>query len=299
MTDFLSLALFVEYPVPCALVLGLMVGSFLNVVIHRLPVMMKNQWEADIEQYLEEKDLPAAAQLALPPKKADTVFNLWHPGSRCPHCNTPLRLWHNIPVISYLLLKGRCGFCGESIAWRYPVVEIVTGGLFALAASQVGSFAHALPLLGLVAALITLAMIDLDTYLLPDDITLPLMWAGFLYNMSWGHVALVDSVAGAMAGYLSLWLVYHGFKKLTGKEGMGYGDFKLLAALGAWFGWMSLPSIILFASLSGAVIGIGLIVFQGRDKNHAIPFGPWLVLGGLAWLYDAPGKQFLSTAMGL
>lgn len=253
------------------LCLGLLVGSFLNVVIYRLPVMMEVRWRRDCCELLE-----------LEPEKQEAPLNLATPNSHCPHCKTPIKAWQNIPVLSYLMLGGKCGHCAAPIAVRYPIVELVTG-LMTLALAWFFSFSPAL--LGAILltwALITLTLIDVDHQLLPDDITLPLMWLGLLFNVQETYVSLQDAVIGAMAGYLILWTIYQLFKLLTGKEGMGYGDFKLLAALGAWVGWQMLPEIILLSSLVGAICGIALMLVKRRGKEIPIPFGPYLAVAG--WL---------------
>ena len=285
------------YPVVSAGLFGLVIGSFLNVVIHRLPLMMQRQWDADIEQYRLEQADPNPTPSVLPTHNQQPAFNLMKPGSHCPQCNNKLAFWHNIPVLSYLLLRGQCHFCHAGIGVRYPMIELLTGGLFALLAHQLNGFTVALPWFVFLASLICLAAIDLDTFLLPDDITLPLLWLGLLFNLVTQTIPLSSAVLGAVFGYLSLWTIYKLFKLLTGKEGMGYGDFKLLAAMGAWFGWESLLFIVLVSSLLGAVIGIALLMAKRQDKNHPIPFGPWLVLGGLAWLYDYPGRNTLVYLM--
>jgi leader peptidase (prepilin peptidase)/N-methyltransferase len=253
------------------LCLGLLVGSFLNVVIYRLPVMMETRWRRDCCELLEVEQ-----------EKQDAPLNLATPNSHCPHCKTPIKPWQNIPVVSYLLLGGKCGNCATPISPRYPIIELVTG-LMTLALA--GFFEFSPALLGAVLltwALISLTMIDVDHQLLPDDITLPLIWLGLLFNLQSTYVSLNDAVIGAMAGYLILWTIYQTFKLLTGKEGMGYGDFKLLAALGAWVGWQMLPEIILLSSLVGAISGIALMVVKRRGKEIPIPFGPYLAVAG--WL---------------
>lgn len=253
------------------LCLGLLVGSFLNVVIYRLPVMMEKRWRHDCCELLEIEQ-----------EKQETPLNLATPNSHCPHCKTAIKPWQNIPVVSYLLLGGKCGNCAAPISPRYPIVEIVTG-LMTLALA--GFFEFSPALLGAILltwALIALTMIDVDHQLLPDDITLPLMWLGLLFNLQSTYVSISDAVIGAMAGYLILWTIYQTFKLLTGKEGMGYGDFKLLAALGAWVGWQMLPEIILLSSLVGAICGIALMLIKRRGKEIPIPFGPYLAVAG--WL---------------
>ncbi len=260
-------------------VLGLLVGSFLNVVIHRLPKMMERRWAqecAELQGQAAPDDHPA--------------LNLVTPRSRCPACQAPIHWYQNIPLLSYLLLRGRCGTCGTPIGLRYPLVETLTGALFAWCFWQTGASLATLAWFGFVAALVALAFIDWDTTLLPDDINLPLLWAG-LICAAWGltTVSLSDALWGAVAGYLSLWLVYWGFKLLTGKEGMGYGDFKLLAALGAWFGWQALIPLLLIASIVGAVVGIAMKFTSGLREGGYVPFGPFLAFAGLIALVFGPG----------
>jgi leader peptidase (prepilin peptidase) / N-methyltransferase len=255
------------------LVLGLLVGSFLNVVIHRLPKMMEREWHANCLD-LQGKDVPEQ------PK-----YNLVVPRSSCPHCGHMIGALENIPVISYLFLRGRCKACKAAISIRYPLVEALTGALSLAVAVQYGYSPLTLFALVFVIALVALTFIDFDTQLLPDDITLPLLWLGLLINLNNGFTDITSAVVGAMAGYLVLWAVYWLFKLVTGKEGMGYGDFKLLAAIGAWFGWQLLPAVIMLSSVVGSVIGIGLILFKGKTRQTAIPFGPFLALGGIAALF--------------
>jgi leader peptidase (prepilin peptidase) / N-methyltransferase len=265
-----------------ALMFGLLVGSFLNVVIHRLPLMMRRDWR---EQCAEEMAQPA-------PAIPEGRFNLVVPRSRCPQCGRGIRAVENIPLVSWLVLRGRCAGCKTRISARYPAVELMTGLMFAVVAFSLPWPWQALAGIGLTGALIALTFIDIDEQLLPDSITLPLLWAGLLFNLAAGEHAFVplqDAVAGAIAGYLSLWLVYQGFKLVTGKEGMGYGDFKLLAALGAWLGWQMLPLIILLSAVVGAIIGIAMIVLLGRDRQVPIPFGPYLAAAGwIALLWGPP-----------
>ena len=264
----------------CCLVLGLMVGSFLNVVIHRLPVMMQQAWQAQ------------CAELAGQPPPAGEALSLALPRSRCPHCGHAITALENIPVLSYLALRGRCRACRTAIGLRYPLVEIFSGLLCAAAAWAFGFTPAAAGALLFIWAMIALSMIDADTQLLPDDITLPLLWLGLLFNLGGVYTDLRSAVIGAGAGYLALWSVYWVFKLLTGKEGMGYGDFKLLAAIGAWFGWQMLPLTILFSSLVGAAVGIALIFFAGRGREVPIPFGPYLAAAGvLALFYGKPLTQ--------
>lgn len=249
--------------------LGLMVGSFLNVVIHRLPIMMERDWALQCAE-LRGETPPAFEPLTLA-----------KPRSRCPQCGHAITALENIPIISWLLLKGRCKGCAAAISPRYPLIEALTGLLFGLAAWHFGFSAAGLGALVLVAALIALTGIDFDTQLLPDDITLPLLWIGLALNAFNVYTDLKSAVIGAIAGYLALWTVYWGFKLTTGKEGMGYGDFKLLAALGAWLGWQMLPLTILLSSLVGAAVGIGLMVFARHNRNVPIPFGPYLAAAGI------------------
>jgi leader peptidase (prepilin peptidase) / N-methyltransferase len=265
-----------------ALVVGLMVGSFLNVVIHRLPRMMARQWALD-----------AAEQRGEAPPAQDT-YNLAVPRSACPHCGHQLRAWENIPVFSWLLLRGRCSNCAHPISIRYPLVEVLTAVLSAAAVAHFGATWTGLGAVALTWALIALTFIDFDTQLLPDSITLPLLWAGLLLNLGTVFVPVDEAVIGAAAGYGSLWSIYWLFKLATGKEGMGYGDFKLLAALGAWFGWKALPAIVLASSVVGAVVGIGLIILARRGREVPIPFGPYLAGAGLLMLYFRAPLQALT-----
>jgi len=254
-------------------VLGLMVGSFLNVVIHRLPQMMERDWAMQCAELRGEAIDPA------PP------LTLAQPRSRCPGCGGKIAPLDNIPILSWLILRGKCRSCASPIHFRYPLIEALTGVSFAVSALHFGFGASAFGAMILLAALIALTWIDLDTQLLPDDITLPLLWCGLAFNYSNGFSTLHNAIAGAMIGYLALWSVYWAFKLTTGKEGMGYGDFKLLAALGAWLGWQLLPMIILLSSLVGAVVGIGMIAFRNHGRNTPIPFGPYLAIAGVIALF--------------
>lgn len=279
-------------------VFGLLVGSFLNVVIYRLPKMMEHQWAAECAEYAGMNGEQAAPA---PTPQADN-FNLAQPRSRCQACGHQLRWYENIPVLSYLFLRGRCSSCGASISIRYPMVELATGALFYFCVQQWGATWTALAWCGFSAVLVSLAFIDWDTTLLPDDLTLPLLWAGLLASaLQWIDVPLYNSVVGAASGYLSLWLVYWGFKLVTGKEGMGYGDFKLFAALGAWFGWQALVPLILMASVVGAIIGIAMKFSRQLREGGYVPFGPFLVGAGLLAMALGPHAilQTLLSALGL
>ncbi len=275
-----------------AALLGLLVGSFLNVVILRLPRMLERQWRihcAELQQAL-------SGEAASPGER----FNLVTPASHCPHCGHRLRAWENIPVLSYLLLRGRCSACGAAISLRYPLVEIATALLSMVVIWHFGLTAAGAAALLLTWALIALSVIDYDHQLLPDDITLPLLWLGLILNSFGLFTDLQSAVIGAVAGYLSLWSVYQLFKWLTGKEGMGYGDFKLLAMLGAWLGWQYLLPIVLLSSIVGAVTGIALILLRGRDRNVPIPFGPYLAVAGwIVLLWGERISQAYLTWMGL
>lgn len=260
--------------VAVAALVGLMVGSFLNVVIHRLPKMMEREWHAQCAELRGEV-----------PPEAGTPYNLVTPRSACPSCGHPIAAWQNIPVLSYLWLKGRCRHCGNRISPRYPVVEALTGIVSGYAAWHFGFGPQALTALVFCWTLIALTFIDLDTQLLPDSLTQPLIWAGLLVNLNGTFTSLPAAVVGTIAGYLVLWSVYWLFKLATGKEGMGYGDFKLLAAIGAWLGWQILPLAILLSSLVGAAVGIALMLFTRHGRDVPISFGPYLAGGGLIALF--------------
>ena len=265
-------------------ILGMLVGSFLNVVIYRLPIMMQRDWKQQCCEFLE---IPVPAETEADATAAHwKKFNLAFPESHCPNCNHKIKAWQNIPVVSYLLLGGKCSNCKQSISWRYPGIEFVNGVLSGLVAFTFGPTWLTLAVLILTWSLVVLTLIDFDHQLLPDDITIPLLWLGLLVNaLNLGMgVSLYDAVVGAMIGYLSLWFFYWAFKLLTGKEGMGYGDFKLLAALGAWMGWQSLLPIIILSSLVGAIWGVLMILLMGRDKSVPMPFGPYLAGAGFIML---------------
>jgi len=253
---------------------GLCIGSFLNVVIHRLPKMLERDWRAQCAE-LEGHEAPAEGER----------YNLIVPRSRCPGCAKPIAAIENVPVFSWLALRGRCSGCGMRISPRYPVIELAAGAAAALAAWRFGFTPAAFGAMLFVWTLLAAAVIDLDTQLLPDDLTLPLLWTGLAFNLFGTFVTLKSAVVGAMVGYLALWLVYWAFKLATGKEGMGYGDFKLLGALGAWLGWSALPLIILLSSVVGALTGLGMMLFARHARGTPIPFGPFLAAAGVIALY--------------
>ncbi|WP_332775080.1 prepilin peptidase [Polaromonas sp.] len=269
-----------EVGVVAAGIFGLLIGSFLNVVIYRLPKIMERQWARECAELTSK---PADAE-------ATETFNLLVPRSRCSSCGHAIRWYENIPVFSYIFLRGKCSACGTPYGLRYPVVELVSGALFCFCAWRWGLTVTALLWFGFAAALLVLALIDWDTTLLPDDITLPLLWAGLIVAaLQWNpSVNLGNALWGAVAGYLSLWLVYWAFKLVTGKEGMGYGDFKLFAALGAWFGWAALVPMILMASVIGAVVGIAMKFSSGLREGGYVPFGPFLAGAGLTAMVFGP-----------
>ena len=258
---------------------SLMVGSFLNVVIYRLPIMMERSWQQEYQSYFSEDDPTPNGKDS---SASEEVFNLVKPDSTCPSCGHKIRAWENIPVISYLFLKGKCAKCKVGISVRYPLVELFTALACTFAAYQFGVTSQALWAVLFTYILVALLFIDLDKMLLPDQLTLPLLWLGLLLSTQHIFVGTTDAIIGAAAGYLSLWSVYWLFKLATGKEGMGYGDFKLLAALGAYTGWQGLPIIILLSSFVGAIAGILIMVIQNKGKSLAIPFGPYLAVAG--WL---------------
>ncbi|MDR1062427.1 MAG: A24 family peptidase [Azoarcus sp.] len=274
--------------IPLAALLGLCVGSFLNVAIYRLPKMMEREWLEEAAA-LHGDTLPDGERLSLS-----------RPRSRCPHCGHTISALENIPLLSYLALHGRCRHCKASIGSRYPLVETLTAALSGYAAWRFGFSPAAIGALVFLWATIALAFIDFDTQLLPDSLTLPLLWLGLAFNLRATYIPLADAVIGAMAGYLFLWSIYWLFKIVTGKEGMGHGDFKLLAAIGAWLGWQILPLVILLASLAGAAIGLGLIAAKRLDRGTPIPFGPYLAIAGLiAFFHGAALNVYLMTATTL
>ena len=266
-------------------VLGLLVGSFLNVVIYRLPVILKRQWKTDCLSFLSQENEPAPDSTT----SNEQPLNLIVPRSRCPHCGHLITALENVPVLSFLLLGGRCRECKTPISVRYPLIEILSASLAVLVAWKYGFSYQAAMGIVLSWALISLSFIDYDHQYLPDNITLPFLWLGLFLNLNNLYVDLASAVLGAIMGYLVLWLVYQVFKIVTGKEGMGYGDFKLLAMLGAWLGWQALPAIILISTLVGSIIGVSLIVFKQHNRNHPIPFGPYLAIAG--WIVLLWGNE--------
>jgi leader peptidase (prepilin peptidase)/N-methyltransferase len=273
-------------PMLCLLLvsaLGLVLGSFLNVVIYRLPLMLERAWREDCRNFLESTEQPSE----------DPAFSLVLPNSFCPHCRHPIRPWHNLPVLGYLLLRGRCADCGKAISIRYPCIELLTAIMSVAIAAKYGFSYQTALALTLSWILIVLSVIDLDRQLLPDTITLPALWLGLLASIGGWFSDPEQSIIGACVGYLTLWSVFHLFKILTGKEGMGFGDFKLLAMLGAWLGWKSIPAIVLLSSSLGVLVGVTMIVLMGRDRRKPIPFGPYLAVAG--WICLMWGHE-LNTA---
>lgn len=283
--------------------IGLLFGSFLNVVIYRLPIMLDRDWRLQAADLLQAAPAQTTTNAVASPRR--DPFNLFTPNSACPACHAPIKAWQNIPVLSWLLLRARCRACGAKISPRYPLVELVTAVLSAWVAWHFGVSVATPCALAVTWCLIALTGIDIDHQLLPDGITLPLLWAGLIAAVVIGPatgsalpVAPRDAIIGAAAGYLCLWLVFHAFRLVTGKEGMGYGDFKLFAAIGAWLGWKLLPLVILLAAGTGALIGIAMILLRGRDRSVPMPFGPYLAIAGwLAMLYgDTMINDYLQIA---
>ncbi|MCK8046175.1 A24 family peptidase [Shewanella sp. 1CM18E] len=282
-------------------VFAAVIGSFLNVVIHRMPVMMKRDWQQECNHYLSEYKQAVfdanKKQLEAPIDAFPEKYNLVIPGSACPKCKTYIKPIHNLPILGWLMLKGKCAACSNPISARYPIVELITGSLIAFLAWHYGPSLEFVLTSVLTFCLIALTGIDLDEMLLPDQITLPLLWLGLIVNLDATFASTTDALIGAAAGYLSLWSVFWVFKLLTGKDGMGYGDFKLLAVFGAWFGWQVLPLVILLSSLVGAVVGIALIVFKKLNQGNPIPFGPYIAAAG--WIAMIWGESitnwYLST----
>lgn len=303
--------LFSVYPVffnSMVLILGLLVGSFLNVVIHRLPIMMERSWKQEYQDYFassveaqeQEQEQQTNTMPGAPGSSTEQPYNLVVPRSSCPHCGHMIKSWENIPIISWLFQRGKCTACHAPISVRYPLVELLTGLLSLVVAVHFGYGPQCLAALLFVWALVALTFIDLDTMLLPDQITLPLLWLGLIVNADSLFVAPQTAIFGAAVGYLSLWSVFWVFKLLTGKEGMGFGDFKLLGAIGAWIGWAHLPIVIIVSSFVGALVGIALIAIRGKDKNIPIPFGPYLAVAGLiTFLYgEWIANQYWSYILG-
>jgi leader peptidase (prepilin peptidase)/N-methyltransferase len=266
-------------------IFGLLVGSFLNVIIYRLPVMLKRQWKTDCMSFLAQENEPVPGSTT----RNDQPFNLVVPRSRCPHCGHLITALENVPVLSFLFLRGRCRECKTPISIRYPLIEILSASLAVIVAWKFGFSLQTAMAILLSWALICLSFIDYDHQYLPDNITLPFLWVGLFLNLNGVYVELTSAVLGAILGYLLLWSVYQVFKIITGKEGMGYGDFKLLAMLGAWLGWQALPAIILISTLVGSVIGVSLILFKQHNRNHPIPFGPYLAIAG--WIVLLWGNE--------
>ena len=276
-------------PAAVGAVFGLVIGSFLNVVIHRLPRMLEREWRSEC------RDL-----LGLESERPDESLTLASPGSRCPACHAAIRPWHNIPVLGYLWLRGRCADCHSPIGLRYPAVELLTGVAIALVAARFGLTAEAVAAALLTGSLIALAAIDLDHRLLPDRITLPLLWLGLLLSLSGLFATPTDAIIGAAAGYGALWIVFQGFRLATGKEGMGFGDFKLLAVFGAWLGWQALPLIVLIASFAGILIGGGYLLLSGQGRSQPLPFGPFLAVAGwIALMWGEAINRFYLQLSGL
>ncbi len=272
-----------EFPLiylPASFILGLLIGSFLNVVIYRLPVMMEREWKTECLEFCDKKEKD---------KQEEATFNLATPASRCQNCGHKITAMENIPIISYLFLKGACRSCKDPISIRYPIIEFISGILTFFVVYHYGYSIQALAACIFTWSLIALFMIDIDHYLLPDSIVFPLLWLGLILSLFNVFTTAHLSIIGAVGGYLFFWIFYQLFKLLTGKEGMGYGDFKLLAALGAWMGWTHLPQIILLSTFVGAVIGVSMIVFRGRDRQLEIPFGPYLAVAG--WISLIWGEQ--------
>lgn len=270
-------------------IFGLLIGSFLNVVIFRLPVILQREWQAQARELLTETGATASQPYD---DGYPEEFGLVLPRSACPHCGNAIPGWLNIPLLSWLMLRGRCRNCQHPISKRYPLIEALTGAAFAFSAWQFGADAMLFGAMLFTSLLIAMAGIDWDTKLLPDQLTYLLLWAGLLFNLNNGFVPLNDAIVGTVAGYLSLWSVYWAFKLLTGKEGMGYGDFKLFAALGAWLGWQQLPIIIILAAVAGLVIGGGMMLLSS-NKDRQIPFGPYLAIAG--WLALFFGQDWMSA----
>ena len=284
-------------------VLGLFVGSFLNVVVYRLPLMMQTTWRRECKEFLQQDSQETTQETATESAGENSgtdqtpqPFNLMVPRSACPSCNSMITAWQNIPVISWLILRGKCGNCKHPISIEYPLVEFLTAILSLAVAYKFGASIQLIFALLFTWSLVSLALIDFHTTLLPDSITLPLLWLGLLISLVPVFVSAPDAIVGAAAGYMILWIVFQTFKLITGKEGMGFGDFKLLAALGAWLGWAKLPLIILLSSLTGAIIGIMMMVLFKHQRSQAIPFGPYLAIAG--WIALMWGEQIVAMYTG-
>ncbi|MEW6997697.1 A24 family peptidase [Colwelliaceae bacterium BS250] len=279
-------------------ILGLIIGSFLNVVIYRLPKMMENEWFCECRELLVDELKPADKKLFKTKQvKEPKILTLSKPASTCPKCGHKIKIIENIPVISWLFLKGKCSSCTNPISARYPIIESVSGILSLVIAMHYDVTVQTLFMLLLTWSLITLTMIDADKMILPDQITLPLVWIGLLLNLNGVFIGLEQAVIGAVVGYMSLWSIFWMFKLVTGKEGMGYGDFKLFAVFGAWFGWEVLPLLILMASLVGAIIGISLMLFKNHEGSKPIPFGPYLAIAG--WITALWGQGIWQWYLGM
>ena len=302
MTEFISLM--IQYPwvfICISFIFAATIGSFLNVVIHRLPVMMKREWQNECNFYLNEYHPDIVEQVgserlnkAIDPYPEK--YNLVVPGSACPKCKASIKPWHNIPVLGWVLLKGKCANCTTAISARYPIIELLTGILVATLAWHFGPTWQFVYAAVLTFVLVALTGIDLDEMLLPDQLTLPILWLGLLINLQGIYTSPADAIIGAAAGYLSLWSVFWLFKLVTGKEGMGYGDFKLLAVFGAWLGWQMLPLVILLSSLVGAAVGVTMIITKKLNKGNPIPFGPYIAAAG--WIALIWGQDILNWYLG-
>ena len=268
-----------------AALFGLAIGSFLNVVVHRLPIMLERAWRAEVNEANEASDADEADDRRASDDGLPARYNLWVPRSGCPHCGHALRAWENIPVLSYLLLRGRCSACRAPIGFRYPLIELASAAFAALSVFTFGPTGTALAAFALCATLLATSAIDIDTRLLPDSLTQPLLWVGLIVNFSDTFVNLRTAVAGAIAGYIFLWCIYWLFRLVRGIEGMGYGDFKLLAALGAWLGWTALPQIVLISAVTGAIVGLAATGFGRMRFEEPLPFGPFLAAGGVLTLF--------------
>lgn len=282
MLEWIKQTIFTSPPEVLGLIVGLIVGSFLNVVIYRIPKILEREWLLNLKSFSETQETHQENKETLFPKEP---FNLCTPASHCLQCHTKIKWWGNIPIVSWIMQRSRCTYCKTKISMRYPLIEALTGFLFAIALNQFGITWYGLGAIIFTAFLIAMTFIDWDTQLLPDNMTLPLLWIGLLFNSQSVFCDANQSIIGAAIGYLSLWLVYWIFKIATGKEGMGYGDFKLLGAIGAWFGWQSLPSVIIFSSFTGSIVGVSLLFFFKHKRDEPIPFGPYLAIAGLLCLY--------------